>query len=305
MAIDKKLCMLKNDFNKSPLKDKLENGTITLDDINENFKEIDFKNRDDKNDYYIVELSFFFHNRYVNSDSIYEDNLLLINRNVIGFDGKPRVSKGLSFLFSLTPKSDCSLIKQFEDKIIEEFTFIGLDNEQLSKIDLEFIGKGQGYNKVEGRANYIFFVYEVLMNKEIKDIIQIKTVQKRKDIDFVFQVDGQFIYNTYKYFLNPKLHFDITIMKSLSSNKAIVSHKNAKFFKNINDESTKKQIILRQKNLIEDIKAYILEKGSNIIIGIMNEITEHAANPNHALIELWRCMATFGIGAFKGLDKVL
>ena len=107
MDIDKKLCMLKSDFDMSPLKEKLENGTITLGDIHQHFVEIDFENRDDKNNYYIVESSFFFHNRYVNSDSIDEDNLLLINRNVIGFDGKPRVSKGLSFLFSLTPKSDC------------------------------------------------------------------------------------------------------------------------------------------------------------------------------------------------------
>lgn len=302
--IDNKLCMLKSKFNKSYLKEKLENGTLSLKDLSESFEFKDFKNKEEKYDYYIVEASFFFHNKYINSDDILEDNLLVINRNVEGFDSKPRISKGLSFLFSMTPNLDETLIEQFIDKIKNELSFFGLSNEQLLEIDLQFIKRGQGFNRIKNKSNYIFFLYEIEMNKEIKDIFQIRKSKKR-DIDFVFQVDGKFLYNTYKYFMNPKLHFDIVTMKALANQKEVSTHENAKFFKLKKPLITKNHIVLEKKNILENLKGYLMEKGSSFVKGIVNEMSENAANPEQMLAEIFRCLASFSVGAYRGLNKVI
>jgi len=246
MATDNKLCMLKKDFDANDdLKSKLKSGNLKLDDLKGLFELKDFEKQCDKNDFYIVESSFFLKHEKENENSHEkEKSLFVINRSPISFDGGKRISKGLSFLFSFTPNFEMDIKEQYQSKIKTDMSFINLDNEVCETIDIKLEEKGMGYNKKPDKATYIFFVYKVMIETKLNDILHIS---REGSLDYVFQVDANFMKIGQEYFMNPNLYFDISVLKGLFS-ETHSSEKTAEFFYKPNLESQVISIDMRDSS---------------------------------------------------------
>lgn len=298
MAIEKKLCMLKSEFNESPLKKKLEKGEIELLDLKGYFKEKKFKDKEDKTPYCIIESSFFLKNKN-------DNGLLLINRNPIGFDGNKRISDGLSFLFSLTPNFNNSFMEECALKIKKEFSFVKSNNEIYKNITFSFTKKGLGYNTPQGRATYIFFVYEVTFNEEIKNIIQLRSKDKKLDMDYIFQVNGNFIKESHRFFLNPTLHFDIVTMKSLSDESLEVRYKEAHFFSLKNKVSKEYKINLEKISIMTDLLAWLNQKGNESAHFFIKELFDDDKPSSQAIMSIIDCVSKIGLSSYKVVKNLV
>jgi len=292
MAIDKKLCMLKSKFDNSPLQEKLKKGTLELKDLENYFEERNFKDSDDKANYYIVQSSFFLKNTY-------DNGLFVINRSPIGFDGKQRVSKGLSFLFSFTPKINEKMSTQYLNKVKRDMTFIDENKKECSTLDIKISNVGMGYNTPEGKATYIFFLYEITLNENIYDILYFYEKEGKQELDYVFQINSNFIQETQKYFMNPSMHFDITVMKALSSTKTTIKYKNAYFFKKDDIKSFSETIkSLKKSDFWQNFQVYLRRYSSTFLTDVKG-LFDGSVMDTDDLIDIVRCLYKVPLGTLR------
>lgn len=295
MAIDKKLCMLKSKFDKSPLKTKLEQGILEFKELNSFFKEKDFEKSEDKSDYYIVQSSFFLKN-------IDNNGLFVINRSPIGFDGKQRVSKGLSFLFSYTPNINEKVTQQYLDNIKRDMTFIDENKKECKELNLKMSNIGMGYNTPINGATYIFFLYEISFNENIYDILYFYDKKGKQELDYVFQIDSNFIQETQKYFMNPTMHFDIAVMKALSTDKTNIQYEDAYFFKKDNIKSFNEKILSSKKySFWQNLQSY-LRRYSNTFLTDVNGLFDGSKMDPDDLIDILRCLYKVPLGTMRLLS---